>query len=209
MVGGLKVWDEECGVLHRELEGGGQFVGALATFVSPDGQQPRLAAASAVGDLWVYDPEAGSVLPRLQGHTKRINDLACIASSSAAPHHPRLVSASQNGTARVWDGETGEMLTILSHEKPVKSVAVWKEHTGGHDRIATSGYDRRVRVWDGEAVTLLHDLDSTFRRLMTLQSAEGPHRLLVVAKNQACRCGLDCKCSSPLRIHTKMAVCGD
>jgi hypothetical protein len=41
------VWDEESGELHRELKGFGSWaVTALATFLSPDGQQPRLVAGS-------------------------------------------------------------------------------------------------------------------------------------------------------------------
>jgi WD40 repeat protein len=177
------VWDEESGVLHRELEGfEGEPVTGLATFLSADGQQPRLVAGSSRGHLRVYDLEAGLVLHTLQGHMGLITDLACIASSSAAPHHPRLVSASDGGTAKVSDGETGEMLADLGGGGgPVTSVAVWKEHTGGHDRIASTS--TTVRVWDGEALTLLHDLvcgdDDSAVDLGVLESAEGSHRLLV------------------------------
>jgi WD40 repeat protein len=93
--------------------------------LSPDGQQVRLGAGSYRRDVRVYDPEAGSTLHRLDGHTDMITDLACIASSSAAPHHARLVSASFDRTAKVWDGETGEMLADLrGHEGYVRSVAV-------------------------------------------------------------------------------------
>jgi WD40 repeat protein len=135
------VWDEESGELHRELEGFGDYEATcLAGFLSADGQQPRLVAGSALGDLWIYDPEAGSTLHYLHGHTNRIGNLACIASSSAAPHHPRLVSACWDRTAMVWDGETGERLADLGdHGGAVRAVAVWKEHTGGHDRIALGG----------------------------------------------------------------------
>jgi WD40 repeat protein len=179
----LKVWDEESGELHRELGGFEHCcVEALATFLSADGQQPRLVAGSLGGDLRVYDPEAGSVLHRLDGHMYRVSALACTASSSAAPHHPRLVSASLDGTVKVWDGETGEWLADLGdHGGAVRSMAVWKEHTGGHDRIATAG-DLVVKVWDGEALTLLHDLSSgglSIREVSAFESAEGPTRLLV------------------------------
>jgi WD40 repeat protein len=184
--GNLKVWDEESGQLHGELEGFGAFcsVEALASFLSADGQQPRLVAGSDRGHVRVYDPEAGSVLHYLEGHTSSVSDLACTASSSVAPHHPRLVSACYGGTAQLYDGETGELVTELrDHDRGVTSVAVWKEHTGGHDRIATAGCGGRVRVWDGEALTLLHDLECgsaicAVQRLLPFESAEGPTRLL-------------------------------
>jgi WD40 repeat protein len=181
------VWDaEESGQLHRELDGfrGAYPVTALASLLSPDGQQPRVVAGSQSGDLRVYDPEAGSVLHRLDGHTDRIANLVCIASSSAAPHHPRLVSVSSDGTAKVWDGETGECLADLRRRHKVASpVAVWKEHTGegDHDRIATAGHDCKVRVWDGDELTLLHDrkCGGGIAQLLPFESAEGPARLLV------------------------------
>jgi WD40 repeat protein len=177
------VWDEESGVLHRELEGFGAVVDCvLASFLS-GGLWPRLVAAPSFGHVRVYDPEAGSVLHRLDGgHTGRIRSLACIASSSAAPHHPRLVSASEDGAVKVWDGETGEWLADLRGQRgPVTCVAVWKEHHTGHDRIAVAGHDGHVRVWDGEAFTLLHDLrcGGSIRRVSAFRSAEGPARLLV------------------------------
>jgi WD40 repeat protein len=180
----VKVWDEESGELHRELESPrGSSFATLASFLSADGQQPRLVAGWADGTMRVYDPEAGSTLHHLQGHTRDIAGLAFIASSSAAPHHPRVVSTSWDRTAKVWDGETGEMLAdLVGAGGPVTSVAVWKEHTGGHDRIASTSKGGRVVVWDGEALTLLHNLDSDLDigRLSAFKSAEGPHRLLVV-----------------------------
>jgi WD40 repeat protein len=158
----------------------------MSIYVSADCQQPRLVAGSFEGQVRVYDPEAGSVLHCLDGHTDIVADLACIASSSAAPHHPRLVTASDDGTARVWDGETGEGLADLGgHQSMLGAVAVWKEHTAGHDRIATASYDGHVRVWGGEALTLLHDLDiGSAVRALVFKSAEGPARLLV-AQNLA------------------------
>jgi WD40 repeat protein len=185
-VGGLKVWDEESGALHREFEPLMSFrLTVLASFLSADGQQPRLVAGASNGQLRIYDPEAGSLLHQLHGHASYLADVACIASSSAAPHHPRLVSASYDGTAKVWDGETGEMLADLpGHEGPVTAVAVWKEHTGNHDRIASAGFDGHVRVWDGEAFTLLQDIPSTSgsRQVLPFETAEGPSRLLVARR---------------------------
>jgi WD40 repeat protein len=182
------VWDEESGELRRELklEGfGGSAVSDMAISTSADGQQPRLVLASYRGKVRVYDPEAGSLLHHLDGHDDRIRSLACIASSSAAPHHPRLVSGSDDAKIQVWDGETGERLASLEgFWSGVASVAVWKEHTGGHDRIATAEH-RRLKIWDGETFELLHDLECTSHRLLAFKSAEGPHRLLVAGEFEA------------------------
>jgi WD40 repeat protein len=185
--GSLRVWDEESGELHRELEGFAPHrVLFLASFLSADGQQSRLVAGSLEGHLRVYDPEAGLTLHRLKGHTDSVIALACIASSSAAPQHPRLVSTSWDCTAKVWDGETGEWLADLpGHTGALASVAVWKEHTGGHDRIATA-YRNVTKVWDGEAFTLLHNLigpGDTLTRSLPFKSAEGPTKLLVTTHN--------------------------
>jgi WD40 repeat protein len=182
---GLQVWDEESGQLHRELEGFPLApVWSLATFRSADGRQVRLVAGEVHGELRVYDPEAGSVLHRLRGHTHHIADLACIAASSAAPHHPRLVSASYDGTAKVWDRDTGERLADLrGHFRAVMAVAVWKEHTGGHDRIAiaTSGGTNQIHVWDGETFRRLHRLESDAPgQMLPFKSAGGKYLLLVM-----------------------------
>jgi WD40 repeat protein len=132
------------------------------------------------GSLRVYDPEAGSTLHTLDCEVGFGAVLACIASSSAAPHHPRVVAASRRTVANVWDAETGELLADLEgHGDYVTSVAVWKEHEGGHDRIATAGLVGG-QVWDGETFTILYHIAcAPIQRVMPYRAAEGPHRLLV------------------------------
>jgi WD40 repeat protein len=170
----------------RELWDSG--VPYLATFLAADGQQVRLVRGARNVSLQIYDPEAGSLLHRLQHkdcYSSYSTEPACIESSSVAPHHPRLVVGDPMGSgAVVWDGETGKLLTELEGGGGgVGSVAVWKEHTGGHDRIATSAY-LAIRVWDGETFTLLHTLDcrNTGAALSAFPSAEGTHRLLVAVQ---------------------------
>jgi WD40 repeat protein len=180
----LQVWDEETGQLHREVKRRGESpFGDLHKFSSADGQHARLLAWDFEVGLIVYDPEAGSELYRLSGRGKAITGLACIDSSSAAPHHPRVIAAYRDGTATVFDGETGEVLGVLSdlieHESP---LAVWKEHVGDHDRIAALTPRGTVKVWDGETLTLIRELamDGGCERwvLQPIKSAEGRHRFL-------------------------------
>jgi hypothetical protein len=160
-MGGFQIWDAESGALHIELnEPESNKSMAVATFLSADGQQCRLVAGWSGGQLRIHDLD-GSVLHDLNGHTDRVIALACVEASSAAPHHPRVVSTSGDHTAKVWDGETGEMLAELrggAQQGVMVSVVVWKEHMGGHDRIATSGDD------DGG-----HDGDKEEERMMMMR----------------------------------------
>jgi WD40 repeat protein len=69
---------------------------------------------------------------------------------------------------------------MWGHEGAVTSLAVWKDHTTGHDRIATAAAEGAVKVWDGEALTLLHNLECyPSGGLLAFKTVEGPHRLLV------------------------------
>jgi WD40 repeat protein len=188
--GALQVWDEGSGLLVHELKGFDSFtVTALTTFTLSDGhgQRPRVVAGSALGDVRVYDPEAGSMLHDLGDYYERIAGLACIDSSSPGGGGTRVVAACRIGDASVWDGETGELLTELrGRNDGLKSLAVWKDHRAGNDRIATWDLAGEVKVYDGEALELLHTLDCHARGdlLLPLQSAEGPHRLLVADESQ-------------------------
>jgi WD40 repeat protein len=186
--GGLQVWDEESGQLHRELAGfkHSDLMG-LASLITAtaDGRQTRIVAGSGGGGIRIYDPEAGALLLQFQGSCLPVHAVACVEESSAAPHHPLVASVSE--AVRVWDGETGERLAVLGgHGGAVTAVAVWKEHTGGHDRIATACHDGEVRVHDGEAFTLLHRLDcgAAIERLLAFASVEGPYRLLVSCEQE-------------------------
>jgi WD40 repeat protein len=181
------VWDEESGQLHRELQGASASLEVLITFISADGQQARLVAGWSDSSVLVYDPEAGSLLHHLEGHTCNITGLACIASSFAAPHHPRLVSAAYYGGAKVWDGETGELLAELeAHQGGVTSVAVWTQHEEGRDLIATASQNGGLKIWDGEAFTLLQNLHvgGMGEHILPYKSAEGPAHLLVASEER-------------------------
>jgi WD40 repeat protein/energy-coupling factor transporter ATP-binding protein EcfA2 len=69
----------------------------------------------------------------------------------------RILTASADGTARVWDAQTGAELVTLSHEG-----SVWKtQWNADESRILTRSEDGTARVWDAETgaelVTLSHE----------------------------------------------------
>jgi WD40 repeat protein len=74
-----------------------------------------------------------------------------VTSVSYSPEGGRIVSGSRNGTARVWDAESGACLAVFrGHEDMVHSVA----YSPDGRRIASGSY-RTVRVWDAESGTCL------------------------------------------------------
>jgi WD40 repeat protein len=170
----------------------GSAIFALATYSCPGGEaggkEPRLVAADVTGELRVYSPETGVTLFDLVGHTEIIRALACLEASSAPPHHPWIVSGSLDGTARVWDGLTGEcVLCLEDHAGGVSAVAVYQEHVtlGGFDRIVTAaGDDASIRVYDGKG-EVMHVLTG-YRQLVTcfvaFESSGGPFRLVAAAQ---------------------------
>ena len=82
---------------------------------------------------------------RLMGHN------GIVTSASFAFDGHRLVTASDDGTAHVWDAESGEEIHVLSG---VNSASFFP----GGDRILTTSPDETVRVWDAKSGSEIHVL---------------------------------------------------
>jgi WD40 repeat protein len=103
----------------------------------------------------------------------------------------RILTASSDGTARVWDAQTGEELATLRHEAAV-SQATWD---ADGSRVLTASADGTARVWDAnngkELATLRHE-DRVWRatwnadgsRILTV-SADGTARVWLLASSSA------------------------
>jgi WD40 repeat protein len=81
--------------------------------------------------------------PQLQTIQAHQQAVYCVAFS---PDSKRLATASADGTARVWDAATGQLLfTLTGHTKEVNSVSFSRDG----QTIATTGDDGTVRLWSG------------------------------------------------------------
>jgi WD40 repeat protein len=68
-----------------------------------------------------------------------------IFGQSLSPDERRIATASQDGTAKVWDAETGkELLTLSGHTGSVFDVAFSPDGA----RVATASGDATVKLWN-------------------------------------------------------------
>jgi WD40 repeat protein len=71
-----------------------------------------------------------------------------VASASFSPDGTRIVTGSNDGTARVWDAQSGKALTEpMRHEGAVRSASFSADGT----RIVTASKDGTARGWDAQS----------------------------------------------------------
>lgn len=106
----------------------------------------HLIAGYANGTARIWDSAAVvDVLFTLPGHTGAVLDAAFnVAPLTAADQTEIAATASSDGTIKVWDARTGQVLyTIVGHEGGVKAISF--NPNGGE--FATAGQDKTARVW--------------------------------------------------------------
>ncbi|MEM9656881.1 MAG: M56 family metallopeptidase [Planctomycetota bacterium] len=132
------VWSVESGDLKLRLPPDDAVYPAAVAF-SLD--QTKFAAVSD-HEISVWDfPSGERIASDLVGHT------AMLSSVSFTPDDREIVTASDDATARIWDMETGEMVSRFSHEKWIRGMAV----SPNGRWVATSSLDDTVRVWQRES----------------------------------------------------------
>jgi WD40 repeat protein len=122
--------------------------GVLSVGWSPDGT--RLVSGSADGTIRVWDPEDGTELGRLEGHTDWVRSVGW------SPDGTRLVSGSNDGTIRIWDpNERTELGRLEGHTGGVRSVGWSPDGT----RLVSGSADGTIRIWDPNERTELGRLE--------------------------------------------------
>jgi WD40 repeat protein/transcriptional regulator with XRE-family HTH domain len=118
-----------------------QFYMIASLAFSPDGNQ--LAVGSY--DIKVYDiysPTNSSptrLVLNITAHQNPINGLFY------SPDGKRLISGSADGTAKVWNSETGQLLfTLPGNAGPITSVA----HSNDGKVVFTAHWNGQLKVWD-------------------------------------------------------------
>jgi eukaryotic-like serine/threonine-protein kinase len=98
----------------------------------------RRVAVSGAGGLQIWNVAAGK-LTLLVAKDSAVSDFAF------SPDGSRVATASLDGTARVWDLETGQPITsLLQHGGPVLTV----QFSSDGAQLATASDDKTARLWD-------------------------------------------------------------
>jgi len=125
----------------------------VQTFLSPSKYISNCAIATTnifvviacEREVHLWDTLSGNLEKKFIGHNDYVSDCCIYAQDT------RVVSTSADCTARVWNVENGQCLTVLCR------------HTSGIVRcvtfdsmIVTSGADKTLRVWNGNTMECIH-----------------------------------------------------
>ncbi len=147
---GVRLWDVGSGRSISLFGGYGYDVTRMA--FSPDGKTVA-TANDKDGTITLWDGARG--WPRNWPFDQPLHGgEAKVAALAFSPDGQRLASGSADGTVRLWEAATGQLLgqPIAAHSSVVSSLAFSPDGR----RLASGGYDRAIRLWDaatGKAVT--------------------------------------------------------
>ena len=128
-----------------------------------------LVAASIGGPIFVYDAATGALKHELKGHRSGTASIECHANS------PTLASCGQDGTARIWNLETGEQTLELN------GGAAWVEHVAWNrdGTLLATAAGKTARVWDWPSGEMVQDYAGLPSTISDLAWEPGPGRLSV------------------------------
>jgi WD40 repeat protein len=100
--------------------------------------------------------------------------LGAVNAVSWSPDGRRLATGSEDGTARIWDGQTGAEIAVLKgHAGPVQTVA-WSPDGR---RLATGSLDSTARIWDGQTGAEIASLRGHAGSVQAVSWSPDGHRL--------------------------------
>ncbi|MEU6126494.1 NB-ARC domain-containing protein [Streptomyces sp. NPDC047123] len=160
-------------VLHSRLEG----VPAWRAQARARARQARTGCPALV-NRWEPPDQSDPALQRVLVHSSAVHALA------VAPDGAWLVTGCGDGTARIWDTDTGTCTaTLTGHIRPVTAVAVAPDGTW----VATASADGTARIWDVETGTCTATLTGHSAPLSAVAAAPDSTWLVTASEDRTAR----------------------
>ncbi len=157
--GTAKIWKAESGKLLQTLSGHEGMVYGVS--FHPDGNQ--LATSGEDNTVRIWDVNSGQELQTLTDHEEAANDydiatlLPGVLVVAYSPDGKLLASVGEDGTARIWDAKSGELLkSLLIHPKRHGGTILAFSPDGSRLATATDLHgpgpelDAILKVWEVE-----------------------------------------------------------
>jgi len=133
---------------------------------SADGR--KIVAGEYDGDILLLDASESKIIMKILGyhHLKRrhldididvdpFSHVDGVRAVAFSPDGTQIVSGGKDGTVRLWNSETGELIQILyKHSNEVASVAF----SSNGEMIASGGYDNAIHIYDISINQLRHKI---------------------------------------------------
>jgi WD40 repeat protein len=114
----------------------------------------------------------------LKGHT------GLVAKIAFSPDGKSVVTASQDGTARLWDDESGNELAILKgHQKDVNTAAFSPDGK----RVVTASDDGTARLWDAESGKAIAELKGHADKVSSASFSPDGQRVVTASEDKTAR----------------------
>jgi WD40 repeat protein/class 3 adenylate cyclase len=134
-----------------------ELAAAAVANLDVDPERSILLAVEAVDATWKADrtvvPEAEEALHRALQESRVVLTVPQGRAIGMSPDGNRFATTGQDGTATVWETDTGKrLLTLRGHDGDVNGIAFSPDGS----LLATTGDDRTVRLWDAASGRQMH-----------------------------------------------------
>ena len=160
-----------------------ELAAAAVANLDVDPERSILLAVEAVDATWKADrtvvPEAEEALHRALQESRVVLTVPQGRAIAMSPDGSRFATTGQDGTATMWETDTGKrLLTLRGHEGDVNGIAFSPDGS----LLATTGDDRTVRLWDAASGRQMHVMRG--HRDLVLGAAFSPDGRLLATSSQ-------------------------